>query len=530
MPNSLTPTPVKPAPLTLLEQLAHRIDEAPSQVVMVVGGQCTDYRTLGQWLTAVADYFTDRITAGERVALLLDNSPAYAAAMYGVWSAGGTVVALNTALKGRDIAAQIVHSGARWLIADSANRELPAVMQAAHCQLLLLDQGPAGNAPAGVNAEPERLQDLFAQSVCTGPLSASPALAQPPALTDAAQIIYTSGTTGHPKGVVLTHGNLAANIGSICDYLPIRSDDRMFCVLPFFYSYGNSVLHSHLVSGATLILENSMMYPHKVLENMVAQQATAFAGVPSTYNLFLARTKIEDFDLSTIRYCTQAGGPMDKEKIRQWLSRMPKADFFVMYGQTEATARLTYLPPDQWQAKAGSVGIAIPGVTLSVRDEQDNALPAGTTGEVCAQGDNVMAGYWQDDAETQQTLRHGWLHTGDLGYCDEDGYFFLVGRNKEMIKTGAHRVSPREIEELIATVPGVEDVAVVGTPDDVMGQLIKACVIARGDTTPEQQADIKRQIQRLCKEQLAMYKIPKAVEFYPAFPRTSSGKVQKHLL
>lgn len=515
---------------TLLQQLAQRIDDAPSQIAMVVAGQGTDYRTLGQWLTAVAGFFAERISRGDRVALLLDNSPVYAAALYGIWSAGGVVVALNTALKGRDIANQITHSGARWLIADGANRELPTVLQACSCQLLVF-----GTAPDAA-ADCSRLQDLLDNAAPAGhpdesaTLLHSPALAQPPALGDAAQIIYTSGTTGHPKGVVLTHGNLAANIGSICEYLPLRSDDRMFCVLPFFYSYGNSVLHSHLVTGATLILENSMMYPHKVLENMVTERATAFAGVPSTYNLLLARTKLEDFDLSAIRYCTQAGGPMDKEKIRQWLARMPDAQFFVMYGQTEATARLTYLPPDQWQAKAGSVGIAIPGVTLSVRDEHDNVLPAGTTGEVCAQGDNVMAGYWLDEAETRQTLRNGWLHTGDLGYCDADGYFFLVGRNKEMIKTGAHRVSPREIEELIATVAGVEDVAVVGTPDEVMGQLIKACVIARADVAPDAKADIKRQIQRLCKEQLAMYKIPKAVEFYDAFPRTSSGKVQKHLL
>lgn len=509
---------------TLLQQLAQRVDENPRQVAMIVAGQSTDYGTLGHWLAAIGDFFATRIERGDRVAILLDNSPLYAAAVYGVWAAGGVVVGLNTALKGRDLANQISHSGSRWLIADGANRELPSLLQSCHCEVLL-----AGDAPVGVIAV-AHLQSLLTTATLSGRLQDAPALAQPSALTDAAQIIYTSGTTGHPKGVVLTHGNLAANIGSICEYLPITADDRMFCVLPFFYSYGNSVLHSHLVAGATLILENSMMYPHKVLESMVALSATAFAGVPSTYNLLLARTKLEDFDLSAIRYCTQAGGPMHKEKIRQWLARMPKAQFFVMYGQTEATARLTYLPPDQWQAKAGSVGIAIPGVTLSVHDEQDNALPAGTTGEVCAQGGNVMAGYWQDEEETRQTLRNGWLHTGDLGYCDEDGYFYLVGRNKEMIKTGAHRVSPREIEELIATVPGVEEVAVVGTPDDVMGQLIKACVIAHGTVSDEQKADIKRQIQRLCKEQLAMYKIPKSVEFYESFPRTSSGKVQKHLL
>jgi acyl-CoA synthetase (AMP-forming)/AMP-acid ligase II len=351
-----------------------------------------------------------------------------------------------------------------------------------------------------------------------------------------AAIIYTSGTTGHPKGVMLSHANLAANIRSIQQYLPIAADDRMLCVLPFYYSYGNSVLHSHLAKGATLILENSLMYPHKVVARMAELKATAFAGVPSTFYLLLARTKLAEFDLSSLRYCTQAGGGMDKTKIAQWCETVPQAQFFVMYGQTEASARLTYLPPGQRVEKAGSVGIAIPGVELSVRDENDNALDVGISGEVCARGDNVMLGYWRDEQESASVLRNGWLHTGDVGYRDADGFFFLVGRNKEMIKTGAHRVSPREIEELIASVDGVEEVAVIGVADEVMGQVIKACVVARGADqdalyrdTPYYE-ELRKKILRLCREQLAIYKMPKAVEFYEGFPKTASGKIQKHLI
>lgn len=498
--------------MMLLSRLTRIIAQYPDRVAFIEGERATSYRALGEQIARVAHFLRAHIAVGDRVALLLENSAEYAAACYGVWLAGGVVVGLNTALKARDLANLVTHCGAGVLIADSANRELSAIMQACDCRVLV-------TGDVATVAEVTRWSDLDV------PVSMASEAASV-AVDQLAAIIYTSGTTGHPKGVMLSHANLAANIRSIQQYLPIATDDRMLCVLPFYYSYGNSVLHSHLAHGATLILENSLMYPHKVMARMAELKATAFAGVPSTFYLLLARTKLAEFDLSSLRYCTQAGGGMDKAKIAQWCETVPQAQFFVMYGQTEATARLTYLPPSLGIEKAGSVGIAIPGVELSVRDENDNALDIGVNGEVCARGDNVMLGYWRDEEESASVLRNGWLHTGDVGYRDADGFLYLVGRNKEMIKTGAHRVSPREIEELIASVDGVEEVAVIGVADDVMGQVIKACVVASdGD-----QEELRRKILRLCREQLAIYKMPKAVEFHESFPKTASGKIQKHLI
>ncbi len=218
------------------------------------------------------------------------------------------------------------------------------------------------------------------------------------------------------------------------------------CVLPFYYSYGNSILHTHLSCGASLVIENSFMYPHKVMERMVKEEITAFAGVPSTYYLLLARTKLANYDFSSLRYCTQAGGAMDVNRIQAFLELVPNVEFLVMYGQTEASARLSYLPPERMKEKPGSVGIPIPGVELTIRDANNDVLPSGKQGEVCARGANIMRGYWRDEEETDKVMKGGWLHTGDLGYVDKDGYYYLVGRNKEMIKTGAHRISPRFVK------------------------------------------------------------------------------------
>jgi acyl-CoA synthetase (AMP-forming)/AMP-acid ligase II len=247
--------------------------------------------------------------------------------------------------------------------------------------------------------------------------------------------------------------------------------------------------------------------------------------VPSTFYLLMRSADLSGYDLSSLRYVTQAGGRMEADQIRRFKELVPGTDFVVMYGQTEASARLAWVQPSELERKAGSAGQAIPGVEISIRDAAGDVLPPGEVGEICARGANVMMGYWADAEETASVLHDGWLHTGDLGHVDEDGYLFLVGRSREMIKSGAHRISPPEIEEVIRAIEGVRDVAVVGVEDEILGQVIKACVVPVAESD-----DLKRSIRRVCRERLPAFKIPKVIEFRPELPRTDSGKVQKHLL
>lgn len=478
----------------------------PDRCAVRQGAVSTSFGELAKRASVLAQRLRQHVQPGDRVALIIENSPEYVVSCYGVWLAGGIVVGLNTALKPDDLRWQIEHCEARAIIAE-----------AKHWQAL----------SAGLNAALVAASLLIASDDWGQLMRSATEVAVDAAALSAdmpAQIIYTSGTTGRPKGVLLSHGNLAANVSAIQEYLAIRDDDVALCVLPFFYSFGNSVLHTHLTKGNTLVLENSLMYPQTVVQQMQEQRVTAFYGVPSTYYILLARAQLHAGALGSLRYCAQAGGAMDPVRIERFCAALPALDFVVMYGQTEASARLSWLPPADRLRKSGSVGIPIPGIEISVRNENGIELDAGAIGEVCARGPNVMLGYWRDPEATRQVLRDGWLYTGDVGYRDQEGYLFLVGRSKEMIKSGAHRISPREIEEIIGTVPGVDDVAVIGVDDELLGQTIKACVIA-----PEDEA-LRRSILRTCRERLPLYKLPKSVEFYTEFPRTASGKIQKHLL
>lgn len=501
---------------TLISLLRNSVERFPDKAAVVHGDRTLSYSELWERASGLARYFIDRgIGAGDRIALLIENSPEYVISYYGALLAGGAVVALNSEAKARDLVNWIQHSESTCLVAQARHNELAAIIDA-------LADNPVHVLITGHHGQYEaypRFEDIAA-------VSEAPSL---PAGFDSrvqlASIIYTSGTTGKPKGVMLSHHNLYSNIRSILAYLELTDQDSIVNVLPFYYSYGNSVLHIHLAAGGTLYLENSMLYPQKIVASMAENRVSGFSGVPSAFNLILSRTRLGDFDLSSLRYMTQAGGPMAPASIERVKKELPDVRFFVMYGQTEASARLSYLPADKLEIKVGSIGIAIPGVELSVMDGHHQPVATGETGEIYARGDNIMLGYWKDPEATQKAFYNDWLMTGDLAYRDDDGFFYIVGRSSEMIKSGAHRISPKDIEEVILELDGVEEVAVVGVTDDMLGQVIKAVIVQSPGVTLDRKA-----VMFHCKANLANYKLPKKIEFATEIPRTASGKVRRFML
>ncbi|MCK4880113.1 MAG: AMP-binding protein [Bacteroidales bacterium] len=343
-----------------------------------------------------------------------------------------------------------------------------------------------------------------------------------------AEIIFTSGSTGEPKGVMITHKNIIANTDSIIEYLKLTADDVIEIVLPFYYCYGLSLLHTHLKVGGSVVFNNNFMFLGAVINDLKKYKCTGFAGVPSHFQVLLRKSKSFKSDhFPDLRYVTQAGGKLHKVFIQEFIDNQPDITFYVMYGQTEATARLSYLPPERLEDKLGSLGKAIPGVTLELVDDQGNPLlDSGVVGELVAKGDNIMKGYLGDKEGTDSTLKDGWLHTGDLAYRDDDGFFFHTARRKEIIKVGGRRISPKEIEEVIVTIPGVVDCSISAIFDEILGEALKAEVVVAdlNDSSMNEMA-----FKKLCGEKLAMEKVPQVFEFSSRMRIADTGKKTKKL-
>jgi acyl-CoA synthetase (AMP-forming)/AMP-acid ligase II len=485
----------------LPETLGRQAREQPGSLAIVDGIHRLTYVDLYKMTCIVADRLCKHgISPGDRVAMLLPNSPQAVALIYGTWLVGGVIVPLNPQARGQEVCALAQHAGARIVVCEPGYRDLDAVSGAADAS----------------NTMVVMIADLISGGDTIIPTSAAPNA------DDLAMLLYTSGTTGHPKAVMLSHGNISANAAAIISYLELTHEDRVLSVLPFNYSYGSSVLHTHLAVGATIVLEKNMVFPHAIAETMVRERVTGFPGVPSTFALLLSRVDLAAMRLDSLRYVTQAGAAMSTTLVDRLRKALPQTQIFIMYGQTEATARLSYLPPDRLSDKPGSAGIPVSGVEMEIRDEQRRTLKPYDTGEVWVRGPNVMQGYWHDEPATHAVLVDGWLKTGDIGYIDDEGFLFLVGRRSDIIKTGAHRVHPGEIEEVIAGLTGVNDVAVAGIDDELLGQTIAAWVV------PEPGRDISAEgIKARCRDMLASYKIPKQVQIVATLPRTASGKLRR---
>jgi acyl-CoA synthetase (AMP-forming)/AMP-acid ligase II len=342
---------------------------------------------------------------------------------------------------------------------------------------------------------------------------------------DLAMLLFTSGSTGTPKGVMLSHRNLLANAESILRDLPIRAEDRALVIVPFCHALGNSILQTHVLAGATLVLGGALTFPATIVETLRELEATSFSAVPEVYGMLLKYGRLGEGPLPALRYMAVAGGELRHDLAADIAARIAPAAFHVMYGQSEASARLASLPPAEFHARRGSIGRPIPGVALTVMDEAGRELPPGEVGMLCARGDNVMLGYWQDSAATAEVMSpEGWLRTGDLAHRDDAGYFYLDGRASLLVKVQGHRVHPAEIEGVVEA--GFPHAHAVAVP------------MARGDETRfvlflaprDHRAIDVAEIRATCQQELPSYKLPLRFEVLDRFPLTSAQKVDRAAL
>ena len=340
-----------------------------------------------------------------------------------------------------------------------------------------------------------------------------------------AALMLTSGTTARPRAVRITHRNIQANTDLIIEYLKLNSAEKMLVILPFYYCFGTSLLHTHLRVGGSLVLCNTFAYPETALDMIESNQSTGLAGVPSTYMTLLRNSSFPNRKFKTLHKVQQAGGKLPVVFIKELMSALPETQIFVMYGQTEATARLSYLPPELLSTKIGSIGHGIPGVELKIIGEDGLSVKPGEVGEIFAWGDNISPGYFKDPEASGEKFVDGVLHTGDLATQDDDGFIYIVDRKSDFIKVMGRRVSSQEVEAAILERTEVVSAAAVGEPDDVQGEAIKVFVtIKKGSLiTPDE-------LLNHCRCRMARFMVPREIVIVNWLPVNAHGKVVKSKL
>lgn len=348
----------------------------------------------------------------------------------------------------------------------------------------------------------------------------TPAMMPPAAVTDSnlAALMATSGSTGAPRFVTVSHGNLVANTEAIIRSQQLAPDDRAMLILPLNYCFGTSVLHSHLYASGGVVLDRRFMFPDKVLRAVAEYGCTTFAGVPTAYQVLLRRSNLREIALPSLRRFLQAGGRLAPEKIYELRAALPTTKFYVMYGQTEATARISCMEPDRWEEKSGSVGRPLDNVTVRIVDEQGNHLLAGQTGQLWVKGPSISSGYWNNPVETERAFSDGWLRTGDLAREDDEGYLWIEGRQGTFLKMRGVRVSFTEAEETVAAIPGVYECAARAVEHPEAGEALELFIV------PDQGASLALEDVR---RHLPAHWALDSIHLVSELPKTSAGKLAR---
>lgn len=476
--------------------LQHAADD---DVIFITPKAKHRYKDLLQAVDVLTGIFLSAgIKKGERIGILGSNSLFWAASYISAMKVGAIAVPFATKLPSDELAGQIEQTGCRAVCVENK---------------LLVKYAPS--IPKGSN--------IFGEESLEQPCAVSASSSFPDVANheDAAWML-TSGTTAKPRITRVTHANIQANTDSIIQYLELTRADRILSILPFYYCYGTSLLHTHLRVGGSLALADSVGFPEKVLDLMEETACTGFAGVPTTFQMYLRNSTFPQRELPALRKIQQAGGKLMPALIEELVQSHPHAKVFVMYGQTEATARLSYLPPDLLKSKLGSIGRGIPGVTLKVVNEAGAEVKPGEVGEIVAWGGNISPGYVNEPEANAEKFANGSLRTGDIATVDDDEYIYIVDRKNDFIKSYGNRVSSQEVEACVLEMKDIVSAAAIGVPDPIRGEAIRVFAVRKAKSTLTEEEIVQH-----CMQRLARYMVPKEIIFAQSLPTNQHGKIIK---
>ncbi|WP_185973474.1 MULTISPECIES: AMP-binding protein [unclassified Mesorhizobium] len=508
----------------LHDYLAHSAGRLGDKVALVCGKQRVTYGELEARANAIAtDLAASGVARGDRVMIFADNTVETVVSFWAVLKANAVVCIVNPLTKSDKL---------DYLLNDC----LPAALITdAHLHSIFRE--PARSCPS-------LLRTIVSGSIDDDELSRLPqairwdiavaAGAAPPARRcidiDLAAIIYTSGSTGEPKGVMLTHRNMMTACASIASYLELAEDEVILNVLPLAFDYGLYQMVMAFRTGARLVLERSFAFPAQVLGLIRQEGVTGFPGVPTIFAALSELKSLKDQDFSSIRYVTNTAAALPLKHILMLRELFSSARIYSMYGLTECK-RCTYLPPEDLARKPLSVGIAIPNTEMWIVDEHDRRVGPGVVGQLVIRGATVMKGYWGKPEATARKLKPGplpgeqVLYTGDYCRMDAEGYLYFVSRGDEIIKSRGEKVAPKEVENVLMDIPGVREAAVIGVPDELLGQAVKAFVVMENGRTIGE-----KQLQMECQKRLENFMVPKSIVVVASLPMTDTGKLKKTAL
>ncbi len=471
----------------------------------------TTYRELYEIVNRLSNGLSSLgVKKESKVALYLPNTREFIQSYYAVLQLGAVVVPINVLLRSDEINYIVDHSDTEVVITNKEHypelrNGLKGLKGVKHVIV-------SGLAEEGII----NFEKLVSEAADSSPQNAVKD-------DDVAVIIYTSGTTGKPKGAMLSHNNIGSNVVTFNDIMRGNPDDKMITVLPLAHIFGQTcVMNTGIYNGATLIL-HQRFDPVEIMQSIQDNKATVFTGVPTMYSYIINHPDALKYDLSSLRLCISGGAPIPVEVLNKFES-MYNRIIIEGYGLSE-TSPVNAFNTIEGPRKPASTGTPIKGVEVKIFDEHDNELPAGEVGEIVVRGPNVMLGYYKDPEATAWAMRGDWFHTGDMAYKDEDGYIFIVDRKKDMILKSGYNVYPREVEEVLYTNPKVAEAAVVGVPDELKGEEVKAFVVLK-----EGEFATEEEIRDYCRLKIAPYKIPRYVEFIDALPKGSTGKILRRQL